>query len=202
MPDPISLLEQDHRKVEALFADWQRTKDAAIAEQICTELTIHATVEEQAVYPVLAQDVPKGEELEEEAEQEHGEAKDLIAKIQAAGYAGPQVANFMEELISGVNHHVEEEEGEIFPKMRESIPKDKLEAIGASVQQLKTEQLAAVRGGTSASAAATSAPTGSATRDQLIDLTKDELYRIAQEKGVEGRSNMDKDQLIKALSQR
>jgi hemerythrin superfamily protein len=199
MPDPITMLEQDHRKVEALFADWQQTHDATVAQQICTELTVHATVEEQAVYPVLAQDVPKGEELEEEAEQEHGEAKELIAKIQQAGYTGPQVDQFMEELISGVNHHVEEEEGEIFPKLRQSIPKDKLDAIGAQAQQLKQQQLAAVAGGGSAGGVVTA---GAETKDQLIDLTKDELYRMAQERDIEGRSGMDKDELIKALSRR
>lgn len=196
MPDPITMLEQDHRKVEALFADWQRTKDAAVAEQICSELTVHATVEEQAVYPVLAQDVPQGEQLEEEAEQEHGDAKELIAKIQRAGYSGPRVAELMEELISGVNHHVEEEEGQIFPKLRQSIPKDKLDAIGAQAQQVKQQQLAAVAGSTVGGTAV------DATKDQLIDLTKDELYRMAQERNIEGRSDMDKSQLIKALSTR
>jgi hemerythrin superfamily protein len=202
MPDPISMLEQDHRKVETLFAEWQRTKDGTVAEQICTELTIHATVEEQAVYPVLAQDVPQGEALEEEAEQEHGEAKEMIAKIQQAGYTGPRVAEYMEELISGVNHHVEEEEGEIFPKLRKAIPKDKLDAIGVQVQQVKAQEMAALTGRSMATTSATTsaASSAAASKDQLIDLTKDELYKMAQEKGVAGRSDMDKTQLIEALS--
>lgn len=198
MPDPIAMLEQDHRKVEALFAEWQKTQDAAVAEQICTELTVHAEVEEQSVYPVLADQVPQGDDLEEEAEHEHAEAKALITQIQQAGYTGPQVATAMEQLISGVNHHVQEEEGEIFPKMRESIPQDRLEAIGTEAERIKKEQLAALTGGTTMSAAA--GATSGATKNQLIDLTKDELYHMAQEKGIQGRSDMDKDQLIKALS--
>jgi hemerythrin superfamily protein len=115
MPDPIALLEQGHRKVETLFAQWQQSKAATVAEQICMELTVHATVEEQSVYPVLAQDVPEGAELEEEAEQEHAEAKQLIADNQQAGFSGPKVDEAMETLISAVTHHVEEEESEIFP---------------------------------------------------------------------------------------
>lgn len=193
MPDPISMLEQDHRKVEALFADWQATKDAAVAEQICTELTIHATVEEQTVYPVLAEAVPQGEQLEEEAEQEHGEAKELITRIQQAGFTGPLVAELMEELISGVNHHVQEEEGEIFPKMRESLPKAQLDAVGVQAEQVK-QQMSALPGGT--------ASTEPSNKDQLIDLTKDELYHLAQEQDIAGRSDMTKEQLIKALTRR
>lgn len=193
MPDPISMLEQDHRKVEALFADWQATKDAAVAEQICTELTIHATVEEQTVYPVLAEAVPQGEQLEEEAEQEHGEAKELITQIQQAGFTGPLVAELMEELISGVNHHVQEEEGEIFPKMRESLPKAQLDAVGVQAEQVK-QQMSALPGGT--------ASTEPSNKDQLIDLTKDELYHLAQEQDIAGRSDMTKEQLIKALARR
>lgn len=198
MPDPIAMLEQDHRKVEALFAEWQKSQDAGVAEQICTELTVHAEVEEHSVYPVLAEQVPQGADLEEEAEQEHAEVKALIAQIQQAGYTGPQVATAMEQLISGVNHHVQEEEGEIFPKIRQSIPQDKLDAIGTEADRIKKEQLAALTGGTTITAAAGAA--GGTTKDQLIDLTKDELYKLAQDKDIHGRSDMDKDQLIKALS--
>jgi hemerythrin superfamily protein len=141
MPDPIAMLEQDHRKVESLFSQWQQSKDASVAQQICMELTVHATVEEQSIYPVLAQDVPEGEQLEEEAEQEHAEAKQLIATIEQAGFEGPQVDEAMETLISAVTHHVEEEESEIFPKMQRSLDKDVLDTLGAEVDRLKRETM-------------------------------------------------------------
>jgi hemerythrin superfamily protein len=202
MPDPIEMLEQDHRRVEELYAQWQQGKDRTVAQQICLELTVHALVEEQSVYPVLAESVPQGEELEEEAEQEHAEAKELIARIERAGFAGSQAEQLVDELMSAVNHHVEEEESEIFPKMRSALAADKLEALGATAAQIKQEQMAALsKSGTTFAAAATGGSSGSpAGNDQLIDLTRDELYQLAQERQIEGRSDMTKDDLIKALS--
>jgi hemerythrin superfamily protein len=204
MPDPIEMLEQDHRRVEELYAQWQQSKDRTVAQQICLELTVHALVEEQSVYPVLADSVPQGEELEEEAEQEHAEAKELIAQIERAGFTGQQAEQLVDELMSAVNHHVEEEENEIFPKMRSALAADKLEALGATAAQIKQEQMAALgKSGTTLAAAASGGGTsgGSGTsKDQLVDLTREELYQMAQEREIEGRSDMNKDELIKALS--
>ena len=202
MPDPIEMLEQDHRRVETLYAQWQQSKDRTVAQQICLELTVHALVEEQSVYPVLAESVPQGEELEEEAEQEHAEAKELIAQIERAGFAGERAEQLVDELMSAVNHHVEEEESEIFPKMRSALSADKLDALGESAAQIKQEQMAALsKSGTTLAAAARGASgTAGTTKDQLVDLTREELYQMAQEREIEGRSDMTKDDLIKALS--
>jgi hemerythrin superfamily protein len=146
MPDPIAMLEQDHRKVESLFADWQQSKAAAVAAQICMEFTVHAAIEEQSIYPVLARDVPEGEALEEEAEQDLVEAKQLIAQIEHAGFKGPQVDVAMEILHSTVTHHVEEEESEIFPKMRQSLGQDVLDPLGTEVDRIKREAITQMAG--------------------------------------------------------
>ena len=59
MPDVTTLLEQDHREVEQLFTEFEQTGDREIALQICQELEIHTTVEEEIVYPVLAEQVDR-----------------------------------------------------------------------------------------------------------------------------------------------
>ena len=115
MPNVIELLNQDHREVEQLFAQFESTQDFDIALQICEELTAHAAVEEEIVYPVLERIDP---EIEQEAEEEHAEAKELIARIQSMEPGDPELVPTVLKLKAGIQHHVEEEEGEAWPKMR------------------------------------------------------------------------------------
>ena len=76
----VDKIEHDHREVEQLFDEFEASRDRAIALKICEELEIHTAAEEMAVYPVIAAEA--GEEAEiEDAEEEHDEARDLIARI-------------------------------------------------------------------------------------------------------------------------
>lgn len=120
MPDVFQLLNDDHRKVERLFAQFESSQDQAVARQICDELTVHAMVEEELVYPLLASKVGTG--LATEAREEHQEAKDLVNQIEQGMRSGGDIAPVVAKLKEGVQHHVQEEEGEVWPKMREKIP--------------------------------------------------------------------------------
>ncbi len=182
MPDPIEMLMQDHREVEQLFAQYQQSKDPAVVERICTELTVHAAAEEKVIYPALGADVTGGKGMRQHAEKEHQEVKDAIFEIERLGYTDPGVEHFMQTIIQGVTEHVQEEESEVFPKMREDLTAERIEGLGGELDATKQQLLA-------------EAQTGGA----LIDLTKDQLYELAQEKGIEGRSDMSKDQLVAAL---
>src|SRR5688500_20380541 len=106
MPSATQLLKQDHRTVEQLFEQFQQTRDFTVALQICTELTVHSQLEEELAYPVL-EDVDS--ELERHAEEEHAEAKQLIAKIESAGRTTDEVVQWVTKLKDAVLHHVEEE---------------------------------------------------------------------------------------------
>lgn len=185
MPDPIALLEQDHRKVEQLFEKYRTSQDPAIAEQICMELTVHATIEEQVVYPVVKKDVPEGKELEQEAEKEHNEVKELIAQIEAAGFDDPSVPELVQKIEEGVTHHVEEEESEMFPKLRESVEGDRLTQLGEKLQQAKQKELQGTASGSTVEG----------------ELTKEELYQKAKEQDIEGRSKMNKEELQEAVGE-
>src|SRR5947199_70842 len=118
MPDAFSILIQDHREVEQLFQQFAQTDNPGIAVKICDELTVHAMLEEELVYPILA--VKVGHRYAQEARQEHDEAKSLISQIEQGLRSGDDVSPLVKELQQSVQHHVEEEERELFPKLRET----------------------------------------------------------------------------------
>lgn len=187
MPDPITMLEEDHRKVESLFEQYQNGQDPLIAEQICTELMVHTEVEEQAIYPTVKSDLPDGKELEQEAEKEHSEVEQLIKQVQQKGFDDPSVPELMLRIEEGVNHHVEEEESQMFPKMREALDPQTLDELGGKAMQAKQRLIQEMGGQTGG---------GSTVEGEL---TKEELYQKAKEQDVEGRSKMDKDELQQAV---
>jgi hemerythrin superfamily protein len=195
MPNVIELLNQDHREVEQLFSQFESTQDFDIALQICQELTVHATVEEEIVYPVLERIDP---EIEHEAEKEHAEAKELIARIQSMSPGDPDLVSTVMKLKAGIVHHVEEEEGEAWPKMR-SDAGDRLTSLGQQVEERKLEIVSTLVSATAGVTAPATAVRGTGSAD-FDSMTKDDLYRLAKERNIEGRSNMKKADLIRALS--
>ena len=204
MPNVIELLNADHRRVEELFARFEATQERAVALQICDELTVHATVEEEIVYPVL-QSIDR--DLEQEAEQEHAEAKRLIARIRFLGAGDPSLSSTVQELQRAIRHHVTEEEGEAWAALRSGAGM-RLDELGSAVEERK-RQLTGASMPAPAPAPMTMPTTtpsfrptevrGTATAD-LGSMKKDELYQLAKERKLKGRSNMTKDELIRALS--
>jgi hemerythrin superfamily protein len=119
--DALGLLIADHERVQALFERFAQEsapqQKQALAREVCQELKIHAQIEEEIFYPEARRAIDDGE-LVDEAVQEHAEAKDLIAEIEAAGHDAAEVDGRMHELRSAIEHHVAEEEGELFPQVR------------------------------------------------------------------------------------
>lgn len=187
MADAVTMLEQDHRKVEKLFAQYQNTRDPSVVQQICTELKVHTTIEEEVVYPVVAKELPEGKQLDQEARKEHQEVEDAIKEIESIGYDSTEVDPFMQTIIEGVNHHVQEEESEMFPKLQEELGSTKLTELGTKLADAKQKAMRKETGG------------GSIVEGDLASMTKDQLYEEAKKADIEGRSDMTKDELINAL---
>ena len=122
MSDAFTLLQEDHRTVEQLFEQFERTGDYAVAVQICEELTVHATLEEELIYSMYRANVDTDDA--DEARQEHQQAKDIITRIEALGPEVDDLAEVVQELKAVVEHHVQEEENEMFPKMAAAIPEN------------------------------------------------------------------------------
>ena len=141
--DAIKLLTADHAKVKKMFKEFEKLskKDdeegkQELAMQICQELTVHAQLEEEIFYPA-AREAIEDEELMNEAMVEHNSAKELIAKIRSMGASDPMFDATVKVLGEYVNHHIEEEQNEIFPKVEKA--KVDLEEIGAEIAQRKEE---------------------------------------------------------------
>lgn len=110
--DAIALLKADHRKVEELFAAYEKAggdgRKQKLAEQICLELSVHAAIEEEIFYPACEGKVE--EDLLKEAYVEHDGAKVLIAEIEAGGPGDEFYDAKVTVLQEQIEHHVEEEE--------------------------------------------------------------------------------------------
>jgi len=145
--DAIQLLTADHEEVKALFKEYEKLVDddadgeerQVLAERICDMLTVHATIEEEIFYPV-ARGSLDDEDLLDEAEVEHASAKDLIAQIKATSPEDELYDAKVTVLGEYIDHHVEEEEGELFPKCKKS--EMDLDELGAQLQARKADLMA------------------------------------------------------------
>ncbi len=148
--DAIAILSADHQKVQALFEQYEALKEdgdseekSALAAQICLELTVHAQAEEEIFYPAVREAI-EDDDLMDEAEVEHASAKDLIAQLSEADPEDDLYDAKVKVLGEYINHHVEEEEGEMFPKARKA--KVDLAALGAEIEARKEELMAEIAG--------------------------------------------------------
>lgn len=127
-PDAVKLLKADHKEVKGLFDEYDKLVKAEadsatkqeLATQICAMLTVHATIEEEIFYPAARQALEENGDLLDEAEVEHACAKDLIAQLEAASPDEPLYDAKVKVLSEYVQHHVDEEEGELFPKVKKT----------------------------------------------------------------------------------
>ena len=141
--DAIELLTADHKSVKAMFQTFEKLKErddaddekADLVQRICAELTVHATIEEEIFYPAVREAIDE-EDLMDEADVEHASAKDLIAQLEAASPGDDHFDAKVTVLGELIDHHVKEEEGEMFPKARKAID---VEAIGAELAERKAE---------------------------------------------------------------
>ena len=122
--DAIAILTADHREVKELFEKYEALSDRAaskkknLAEEICTALTLHAMVEEEIFYPAVRAAVKDADDLMDEAVVEHASAKDLIAQIMEMDPGDDLYDAKVKVLSEQIEHHVGEEEGDMFPKVR------------------------------------------------------------------------------------
>jgi hemerythrin superfamily protein len=187
--DAVTLIINDHRIVDQLFTQFEQATDAemklGLVAKIIEELSVHADVEERELYPAIAQRLENGEELREHALEEHEEAKQVLAELERLPVDDPQFDSKVHELIEEVRHHVEEEESTHLAQLREAMSSEELVELGARIREAKNN--APVR------------PMPGGRTIDLDDASRDELYAKAQELGIEGRSDMTKEELARAV---
>jgi hemerythrin superfamily protein len=121
----VALLTTDHDKVKNLFREFEKC-DAShqglkhdLAQQICMDLTIHATIEEEIFYPAVRAETGEQQQVDEALE-EHGTIKELVGHIRGMATGDSELDGAVQKLREAVEHHVSEEEQEMFPKVRQS----------------------------------------------------------------------------------
>jgi hemerythrin superfamily protein len=139
-PDAIQLLTADHTDVEQLFLQIESSPAGEAGDDIVgnvvRELSVHAAIEEQVLYPAMRKALPDGETLVQEAIDEHQEVKETLAAIERATTAAER-RRLLDGLIADVRHHVEEEETELFPKLRASVASQELQDMGTKLAAAK-----------------------------------------------------------------
>jgi len=144
MPKATQLLRQDHKKVEGLFSKFEGAKGMdskmRIAAQAMNELEVHAKIEEEIFYPAVKKAIEESD-LVDEAKQEHQEVKSMISELKKMkgqdNGAGDEFEAKFSELKEAVQHHVQEEEGEMFPSVEESDLD--LAELGSEMSERKQE---------------------------------------------------------------
>lgn len=141
---PFKLLKEDHKRVAKLFKEIESAGERAIKtkqnlfDELRTELTQHMELEETEVYPVL-EEQDKTKDMALEGIEEHAVCKRLIEEI-GAEEAGSEVWEAkIKVLKENVEHHVDEEEEEMFPDAEKALPKEILEALGAAIEAAKAD---------------------------------------------------------------
>jgi len=140
--EATALLRADHVKVSGLFAEYKKARSTSkkklIVSQICTELSVHAQVEEEIFYPAVKLAL-KDHELVPEATVEHATLKDLIGQVEGIEPDGEMFDAKIHVLSEYVKHHVKEEHTEMFPKAK-ATKLDMVE-LGKKLLDRKTELL-------------------------------------------------------------
>lgn len=140
MNDPMTILKADHREVKKLLTSLGESEEGAkraeMANEVDAALTLHMQLEETILYPAVKKLV--GEEDEEEAEIEHGLAREGLAKMMSM-LTVPGFGAAVEMLKGGIEHHVEEEETEILPALKDSLPRAEWLALGDAIAKAKAD---------------------------------------------------------------
>ena len=182
--DVTKVLEADHRQVEDLFAKIEKAEGAKrqpFIDELVTSLRAHMELEEKIVYPAM--EPVTGHEDVEEATTEHELARKGLDDVVRLSPDEPGFDGALESVKAGISHHVDEEEKEIFPKLRKNGAKV-LEKMATPFMKKRLEL--GLPMGADALAASSS---------------KEELLAEAKSAGVDGASSMTKAQLADALAE-
>lgn len=139
--DLIDELVADHREVEEAFSRLEAgmTPDEGqrLVEQTITELVRHSVVEEQLLYPLAARVLPDGGQLADHEKAEHAEVERMMKEIERLDPASQEFVTEVRMWMRSLRSHVEEEETDLMPRLRDAVPADELASLGEQARLLK-----------------------------------------------------------------
>jgi hypothetical protein len=142
--DALELLEQDHEKMKKLLEEADATTERGVKtreqlfQRIKRDLIVHETIEEEILYPALAEHA-KAREIVLEGFEEHHVADMLLAEIEELPFDDERWGAKLSVLMEGIEHHIEEEERDMFAKARNLFDKEELEDLGSQMEERKRE---------------------------------------------------------------
>jgi iron-sulfur cluster repair protein YtfE (RIC family) len=143
--DILSLLEKDHKEAKALLqeiidqCDSEEDVDFSKVEEIRDALELHTKIEEKYLYP-NAEEVEAAAELVTESYKEHDEIKELLKELKD-DLEPSEIGKYCKQILIGVEHHVEEEEDELFPILRKSWEQQRLQELGEKAMEMKEKAM-------------------------------------------------------------
>jgi hemerythrin superfamily protein len=150
--DAISLLEADHREIKRLLSELEGTTERAtkgrqeLFDRIKRELTVHEVIEEEIFYPTLKEH-PKAKDIVLEGYEEHHVVDTLMGELEALPVEDETWGAKAKVMKENVEHHIEEEEGDMFEKARQVFDSTELEDLGKAMSDRKAEALNQVEAG-------------------------------------------------------
>jgi hemerythrin superfamily protein len=143
--DAVVLLRDDHKEIRRLFKEFQRAGEDAearkgkLVDQILEALIVHTYLENECMYPEVRKLLPDLEDDVLESYEEHHVADVLCLELAAMRPSDERFDAKVTVLIENVTHHIEEEEQEWFPKVREGLGRKQLQEIGARMVELRSK---------------------------------------------------------------
>ena len=140
--DALTLLKEDHDRIKPLLAELKETTERAektrgeLFSRIKQELTVHEIIEEEIFYPTL-RDHPKAKEIVLEGYEEHDVVSRLMGELDGMDATDERFGPKAKVMAENVEHHIEEEEGEMFSAARQVFDRDELEELGQRMAQRK-----------------------------------------------------------------
>ena len=141
----FELLKQDHKKVSGIFENLEPTTERGVKTReelfalLKQELDIHARIEEEIFYPAI-KEAKETRDITLEAYEEHNVVKQLLAELDELPKDDETWGAKLKVLKENVEHHVEEEEDEMFPSAREVLSKEQIEELGTRMEASKQQQ--------------------------------------------------------------
>lgn len=184
-PELFRTLIRQHREVDAILTQLAQSEDADLRAKLLPvleqQLLAHAKAEEETFYRALAREGEQGEA--KHAEREHRDIESALTELMALDVDDADWSAALEQLTQTVQHHVKEEEGDVFEAAERALDAEALEKLAEQFAQNRRKQLEALGG----------------TDDGYEQLTKEELLEEARDRQLPGRSTMTREELVSHL---
>ncbi|TDQ52908.1 hemerythrin domain-containing protein [Actinorugispora endophytica] len=141
-PDLIDVIISDHRDVERVFTELETGSMAPdhrkkLVDHVIAELVRHSVAEEQHMYPAARRMLPDGDRIADHELEEHAEAERVMKELDGLDPSEPRFEALLRTLMADIRHHIQDEEADLLPRLREACTPQELQQLGEKVMQAK-----------------------------------------------------------------